>query len=815
MPIPFTAPHSTIASSPPHATTVSTSNSHNNTNSNTNSNIDNSNNSTHVNGSSPTVGRHGLTTHGRIQTQSFDSRRWNRLQRRSPLDSHPTAHHSHHHSHLSHNHHSPRTRYFASFAPITQLQPSNRPSRPLLSPPLPPHASSSSSSSSTQQQYQVDSLHSQQRFSPSTPLHVRDHGLVVSQQQHYQQTLMPHGRGQQQQSGQGDTNTPFMSSSSSSSSPPNAHPTAVSNLFPEQNLHPSAPLPTPLLPRESSRPSESFNSFLATGASATASLSASFNQTDSAALRGSDPRARVLHPALSSTPMQRSLTNNPAMTPSYSSIHAASMDPSSVSVSVSVSASLPTPATSSSGVRSDNNNSSRSNGDSNNLNNSTTTSSRTNRRSNSSDGIVTGSSFNFNSSDPDESRHQYQLEQSTTRTLPSSSSSTNNDNSNNNTSQSARSEVDDRIHFRLLDGIYFSAPPRPIRHDDDLGMDSPPQLQTNSDLQYIDIQDTNFSDQEDEYMHDNNAMEDLDFGEPRQRHSMYDGQGNEFATVTFRRRSSHPELIEEEEEDEEPHQLNSRPRNILQDANEDEDDEDDGIDEVMEGHRHSAALVRSPSSSLPSHLERPQHAQLSPRSAAALTSMFTMGRSSWPQPLISSSITSDLIAISQPGARSEYDNNPHYRRPGTSFHGETNHGRQTDTSSNSHTRLTSMPNHPMWQSSSVPGNTSIPRSIPIQHNTVNHSTSSSHHQYGRRPSTDARGCGEVNYATNMEARGDVWPLKFDMYYADGGEFNAAHSVENVLKNDSSVYWYVHVMLRACLGFCNTPLRCYKIRQLAN
>ncbi|KAG0072940.1 hypothetical protein BGZ90_011764 [Linnemannia elongata] len=477
------------------------------------------------------------------------------------------------------------------------------------------------------------------------------------------------------------------------------------------------------------------------------------------------------------------------MTPSYSSIHAASMDPSSVSVSVSVSASLPTPAASSSGVRSDNNNNNnRNNGDNNNLSSSVATSFRTNTRSNSSGGIVTGSSSNFNSSDPDESRHQYQLAQPTTTTLPSSSSSVNNHDSNGNTSQSARSEVDDRIHFRLLDGIYFSAPPRPLRHDDDLGMDSPPQPQSRSDLQYIDIQDTNLSDQEDEYMHDNNAMEDLDFGESRQRHSMYDGQGDEFASVTFRRRSSHPELIEEEEENEEPRQPNSRHRNILQDTDDGDDDEDDGIDEVMEGHRHSAALVRSPSSSLPSHLERPQHAQLSPRSAAALTSMFTMGRSSWPQPMISSSITSDLIAISQHGARSEYDNNPYYRRPGTSLHGLTDHGRQMDTSSTSHSRRTSMPNHPMWlSSSSVPGNTFIPRSIPIQHNAVDHSTSSSHHQYGRRPSTDTRGCGEVNFAPNLEARGDVWPLKFDMYYADGGEFNAAHSVENVLKNDSSVY----------------------------
>ncbi|KAF9546227.1 hypothetical protein EC957_009966 [Mortierella hygrophila] len=286
------------------------------------------------------------------------------------------------------------------------------------------------------------------------------------------------------------------------------------------------------------------------------------------------------------------------MTPSYSSIHAASMDPSSVSVSVSVSASLPTPPTSFSGVRSDNNNNNnRSNGDSSSLESSETTSPRTNRRSNSADGIVAGSSFNFTSSNPDESRHQYQLAQPTTTTLPSSSLSTNNhnSNSNSNTTQSARSEVDDRIHFRLLDGIYFSAPPRPLRHDDDLGMDSPPHSQTRSDLQYIDIQDTNFSDQEDEYMHDNNAMEDLDFGESQPQHSMYDGQGNEFASVTFRRRSSHPELIEEEEEEEEPRQLNSRHRNILQHADDDDDDdEDDGIDEVMEGHPSSACTAFAP-----------------------------------------------------------------------------------------------------------------------------------------------------------------------------------------------------------------------------
>ncbi|KAF9117345.1 hypothetical protein BGW39_002265, partial [Mortierella sp. 14UC] len=362
----------------------------------------------------------------------------------------------------------------------------------------------------------------------------------------------------------------------------------------------------------------------------------------------------------------------------------------------------------------------------------------------------------------------------------------------NTANQSTTSEVDERIHFRLLDGIYFSSvPPRPARHEDDLGMDSPSQTQGRSDLQYIDTQDTNLSDQEDEYMHDSNAMEDLDFGDSSPRHTMYDSQGDDFASVIFHRRSSHPELIEEENEyeEQEPRRHRIRHHNTLSYDDESDDDEDDGIDLVIEGHRHSAALVRSPSSSLPSHHERPQHAQLSPRSAAALTTMFALGRSSWPQPLINSSINSDLIAMTQPGARSEHDNNPYFRRPGTSFHGQTENDRQMDTSGSSHSRRTSMPARPLWQSTtSGPGNAFRPRSIATQHDAADHSIiSPSHHQYGRRPSTDARGCGEANYAANLEAQGDVWPLKFDMYYADGGEFNAAHAVENVLKNDSSVY----------------------------
>jgi len=322
-------------------------------------------------------------------------------------------------------------------------------------------------------------------------------------------------------------------------------------------------------------------------------------------------------------------------------------------------------------------------------------------------------------------------------------------------------------------------------------MDSPPRPRSRSALQYIDVQGATFSDQEDEYMRDNNSMEDVDFGDStQQRHNMYDGQGDEFASVTSHGRSSHPELIQEESEDEEPRQHNTRQHNSQQDEDDSDDDEEDGIDQVMQGHRHSSALVHSPSSSFPPHLERPQHAQLSPRSAAALTNTFTVGRSSWPQPSINSSITVDLAAMTQPGTRSEYDSNPYFRRPGTSYHGQTDNSRSADTTITSHVRRTSMPDRLPRRLSFGPGNVFVPRTSSAQSVATDHSTSGSYQQFGRRLVTDAQDCGEMNQFASAESQGDVWPLKFDMYYADGGEFNAAHSVENVLKNDSSVYWCV-------------------------
>ncbi|KAF9922542.1 hypothetical protein FBU30_007328 [Linnemannia zychae] len=358
--------------------------------------------------------------------------------------------------------------------------------------------------------------------------------------------------------------------------------------------------------------------------------------------------------------------------------------------------------------------------------------------------------------------------------------------SRDNMGQSTRLEVDEGIQFRHLNRVYFSPSTQQPRHDDDLGMDSPPQPQSRSNLQYIDIHDASFSDQEDEYMHNIDSMEDIDFGDSNQRHSMYDDQGDEFATITIRRR---PDLIVEEEEGE--HEAIRQHRNHQQNAyrsdDGDDDEEDDGIDLVMEGHRNFTGVIRSPSSSPLSHIERPRHAQLSPRSAAALTNIFTMDRSSWSQPMISSSITAGLIAMAQPGTQSEYDNNPYYRRPSVSFFERANNTIQTNTPTPSNSNHSSLSSHPQWQLSTDPGNAFIPRSMLTPHGSLNLTATNSYQQYERIPSADGRSCGEANCIASMEAQGDVWPLKFDMYYADGGEFNAAHSVENVLKNDSSVY----------------------------
>ncbi|KAF8926459.1 hypothetical protein BGZ58_011170 [Dissophora ornata] len=238
---------------------------------------------------------------------------------------------------------------------------------------------------------------------------------------------------------------------------------------------------------------------------------------------------------------------------------------------------------------------------------------------------------------------------------------------------------------------------------------------------------------------------------------MFSDQGEGLPYVTLRRRSSHAELIEEED-------------------NED-DDEDDGIDQVIESRRqgdsrtYSMDLDSLSSPSL-SDIEHPQHAQLSPRSAASLTRMFSTERSS--QSLMDSSISFELNSLSQQRTGHDYDNNPYFRRPFAPHTSISSADFQLDART-----LPARRNYiqdSLFRSNGTGSSTtSTARSVSLQHETIRHDYSNYH------------GCGESATVASMETQGDVWPLKFDMYYADGGEFNAAHSVGNVLKNDSSVY----------------------------
>ncbi|KAG0246255.1 hypothetical protein BGX31_003445 [Mortierella sp. GBA43] len=203
------------------------------------------------------------------------------------------------------------------------------------------------------------------------------------------------------------------------------------------------------------------------------------------------------------------------------------------------------------------------------------------------------------------------------------------------------------------------------------------------------------------------------------------GSGGEFITASLQR---HP----------------ARQQDSLEDDDEDEDDDDDdGVDQVIESRRRVGADDGSLLSSR-SLLERPQHAHLSPRSAAALTSSLSNQGQLMSGPFSNSSITPVLNGLSQ--QQSRYDGNPHFRRVSL---------------------------NQQYRDDSAMG--MIQRPFSTQYETILRNERS----YG--------GCGEGFPVASTEALGDVWPLKFEMCFADGGEFNAAHAVENVLKNDSSVY----------------------------
>ncbi|KAG0020403.1 hypothetical protein BGZ80_004254 [Entomortierella chlamydospora] len=277
-------------------------------------------------------------------------------------------------------------------------------------------------------------------------------------------------------------------------------------------------------------------------------------------------------------------------------------------------------------------------------------------------------------------------------------------------------EADDRIHFRLLNNIYFSASARQSRLDDDLGMDLT-AISNGSERLLNMNRENSFMMVEDRITGENG----MGYGDSGPRTSMFTDQGEEFASIAVRSQSDHPESIDDED-----------------------DGDDNGADQVTENrrlhNRGDMSIDLEHSSSSISNLERPRHAQLSPRSAAALTSMFSDGRTSWPQPILNSSISSDLIALSEGRTGHEYNNNPYFRRPA--------------------------PFNPVREirgslDNVMGADASRSRSTSTQYDTVRHDYNSQ--IYLHRSGTGSHGnCGERTPVSVNEAQGDVWPLRFEI-----------------------------------------------------
>ncbi|KAG0241412.1 Heteroproteinous nuclear ribonucleoprotein U-like protein 1 [Actinomortierella wolfii] len=189
------------------------------------------------------------------------------------------------------------------------------------------------------------------------------------------------------------------------------------------------------------------------------------------------------------------------------------------------------------------------------------------------------------------------------------------------------------------------------------------------------------------------------------------------------------------------------------DDEDDVDDDDDGIDLVIQSRQNLVPETRSFVASAPpmfstASLHPVEHAQLSPRSAAALTSSMHAGRSSWGEPSqVTSSITNQLPAMTRQQQTHNYENNPYFRRASISI--LTNHYDSTTAG---------MPS-PMTQE----------------------------HGFESEQSVNDVSSSSVNSHSEPHCSDGSRPLSFEVVYADGGDFNESHSVDNVLKNDGTVY----------------------------
>ncbi|KAF9408405.1 hypothetical protein BGZ94_002319 [Podila epigama] len=656
------------------------------------------------------------TTHGRVHGHDnhVSTRRYNRLQRRSPIES--TIHYS------------PRTRYYSSFAPTNH--PNHRTTGLHLVQRRGPEATI------LQQHHHenfVVSRHGFQRPSHQQGAHLSQSQQQPSQQHSHQGSHQPSQHPSQHPSQQQHSRPQSQSQSQSQSQLLNAlamessHPSDALLLRPHSELL-SGQRASRQLSSQAQAQTHAHPPVRTHSSSPTTRYTYTYDGQTSHHVRHHDdayPQRRSQQ-TMASTPMERSLTNNPSLPSHNTAGHLSSSSSTSTTTTSSFSLPPSPPSSSSSSSAIFHQSNIR---DANDIVQNTENNNHNNNNRNIEhfpspvDAELTGTPLEPR--DPHPGHHHN------------------------------RHQVDDRIHFRLFDDVYFPTPSSSINSfiAEDADMDSDQDEQ-----QYAHAQAPR-----DTY---NDDTESIDFEHETLRHSLPSRDHSIFATRHI-------------------HQGN--------DTDSDSDgDSDDGIEQILESRRQSqpetfSFVPESPSTPSPSLLERPQHAQLSPRSAAALTTLYSMGRSSWPQPLPNSSISSRLLAMASQPQQSAYDNNPHYRRP-------LPLGDSTEIHIEAHSSL-----QPMQQPQQQHERQQRQRTDSLEDEvssfrrptaetllqSVRPDIDSSLTQ--RRPRADYRGCGEIYSMANTEARGDDWPLNFELYYADGGEFNAAHSVDNVLKNDSSVY----------------------------
>ncbi|KAG0250707.1 hypothetical protein DFQ27_009237 [Actinomortierella ambigua] len=225
--------------------------------------------------------------------------------------------------------------------------------------------------------------------------------------------------------------------------------------------------------------------------------------------------------------------------------------------------------------------------------------------------------------------------------------------------------------------------------------------------------------------------------------------------------------------------------------NEDDDDDDDGIDLVIQSRQNlvpetQTFVASSPPMLSTTPLQPVEHAQLSPRSAAALTSSMYAGRSSWGQPLhVASAISDHLLAMPRRQMHG-YSSNPYFRRASISM--LTNQsGANGDSAMDQPYRYSGTELSRHGPAAYPMGLVSPPSTLLYEYDYEYDDEHIPNQYYNDVITSSSMTTFATNACDSHDTESFSRPLAFEVVYADGGDFNESHSVKNVLKNDSSVY----------------------------